>query len=143
MSADSDYAVGQPAQDQALDWDLSDLPAPEEPGWYAEAQGYPGAHTGTPHSRAHTGTSYSRAHTGTPYPGSHRHPLLPVLTPAPPTPALTPALPTSTIPWTTAHLSVRRSRRAAGLTPSRLTPSWPPWSISSSAMGWTSWMMTS
>ncbi len=36
-----------------------------------------------------------------------------------------------------------RSLMAAGLMPSRLTRSWPRWSISSSAMGWTSWMMTS
>jgi hypothetical protein len=45
MSADSDHSEGQPSQDQALDWETTDLPAPakmadldarEEPEWYAD-----------------------------------------------------------------------------------------------------------
>jgi hypothetical protein len=28
--------MGQPAQDQAPDWEMADLPAPEEPDWYAD-----------------------------------------------------------------------------------------------------------
>jgi Domain of unknown function (DUF222) len=53
MSADSNHSTGQPARDQALDWEMADLPAPEEgllaaeertglptreePDWYADA----------------------------------------------------------------------------------------------------------
>ncbi len=48
MSADCDHFMSQPAREQALDWDLGDLPVPEEPGWYAEAQGYPGAYADDP-----------------------------------------------------------------------------------------------
>ena len=46
MSADSDHSMGQPARDQAArdqaardqarDWETADLPAREEPGWYAD-----------------------------------------------------------------------------------------------------------
>ena len=36
MSADRDHSLGRPAQDHALDWEMADLPAPEEPGWYAD-----------------------------------------------------------------------------------------------------------
>ena len=36
MSADRDHSMGQPARDGALDWEMADLPAPEEPDWYAD-----------------------------------------------------------------------------------------------------------
>src|SRR3984957_14069753 len=36
MSADSDHSMGQPAPDQAPDWEPADLATPEEPDWYAD-----------------------------------------------------------------------------------------------------------
>jgi hypothetical protein len=48
----------------------------------------------------------------------------------------------STARLTRTRLRAPRSQMVAGLTPSRLTRFWPRWSISSSATGWTSWIMT-
>ncbi len=39
MSADSEHSVDQPGQDQAPGWDMADLPALEEPDWYADDPG--------------------------------------------------------------------------------------------------------
>ena len=36
MSADCNHSKGQPARDQALAWEMTDLAVPEEPDWYAD-----------------------------------------------------------------------------------------------------------
>ena len=43
MSADSEHCPDQPAPDQVPDWEMADLPVPEEPGCYPEpVPGEPG-----------------------------------------------------------------------------------------------------
>ena len=129
MSADPDHSMGQPAHDRALDWEMADLPVPEEPGWYADdarAIDEPAWETPDP----------SDPPWETPIPATR-----PGRPPISATRSGTPL--TSTTRPTGARLRAPRSLMVAGLTPSRLTRSWPRWSTSSSAMGWTSWMMTS
>ena len=118
MSADRDHSMGQPARDDALDWEMADLAAPEEPGWYADD------------ALAIDETAWETTHEAAAW--------------KPRTSMTRPGKPlTSMTLLTRARPRAPRSLMVAG--PMRWHPiqCWPRWSISSSAMGWRSWMMIS